>query len=114
MGPAVDVVDVMEYRLGVHRHQVQGGMTHAALGRNLLRDASHFFCVAAQEQGFQAVVVVQMDVHGGHHQVVGVVLQIGEPLRQPALKVVGPWSEFPAIAFPAILPIGARVGNDGA
>ena len=56
---------------------------HDGVGKaaNLLRRA-------AQDHGFQAMVVVQVGMHRRHRQVVVVVLQAGDALHQVALVVV--------------------------
>ncbi len=71
---AVPAVDVVADALDFDRHQIDLAVAHAALGGDLSGQGAHVGSRAAQKQGFQAVIVIEVDVHAGYDQVVRVVL----------------------------------------
>ena len=75
-------------RLGFHRNQVEKTVANAPLGDELFREGTNVVGVTTQKQGFQAVVVIQMDVHGRDDDIVGMVLEIVETFGQAAFVVV--------------------------
>lgn len=81
-------VDMMRRNFGFNRDQVEGAVAHPPFGRKFFGESSHIFCMATQDDGFQAIVMIEVDVHRGHHQIVCVMLQIGEALAEPAFMVV--------------------------
>src|SRR5574343_1771380 len=86
MGFAAFVVGVMVF--GFEGDHVELAVANAAFGHQGVGELSDVGRRALEDHAFQAVVVVEMAVHGGHGQVVVVVLQAGQPFGQFALVVV--------------------------
>lgn len=85
MGTAVNM-PMDAFRL--HRHEVEGSMAYAPLGGDAFRNGAYFSRGTAQKKRFQAMIMVQVDMHCGDHQIVGIVLQLSQPLREPPFVVV--------------------------
>jgi hypothetical protein len=78
--PTVDVVmHMLMAAFDFDRYQIDLAVAHAAFGGNLFCQRAHTGRRAAQEQGFQAIIVIEVNVHAGDDQVMRVVLQIGQP-----------------------------------
>src|SRR5574343_1396573 len=86
MGFAVFVVGVMVFSF--QRDDVELAVANAALGHQRIGELPDIGRRAFENHAFQAVVVVEMAVHGRHRQVVVGVLQAGQALGQFALVVV--------------------------
>ena len=56
-------VDMVRRDFGFHRDQVEGAVAHATFGRELFGEGPHVFCTATQDDGFQAVVMIKVDMH---------------------------------------------------
>ncbi len=74
--------------VGFQGDEIDPPVAHAALGDQAVGEASDLGCRAAQDDRLQAVLVVEVAVHGGHREVVVIVLEGGEALGQLALVVV--------------------------
>lgn len=72
----------------VYADEVEFAVVHAALRTDRVGKLLHLGCGAAQDHGFDAVVMVQVRVQGGHGQVMVRVLQTGQALAQVTLMVV--------------------------
>jgi hypothetical protein len=70
------------------RDDVELAVAHAALGRHGVGEGAHRAGGPLEDHAFEAVVVVEMGVHGRHGQIVMAMLQDGEPLGEIALVVV--------------------------
>ena len=89
------------YRYG---HQVQVAVTHPPARNELIGEALDSGQRAAQDAGLQTMIVVEVDVQGGHRQVVMVMLGIGELAGQVApVVVVDVGENADAIAFRILL-----------
>lgn len=77
-------VNVAVALVQVDRDEVQVSMAYLGFGHERIGEVSYMLSIAPQDHGFQAVVVVQMHVHGGEHQVVMFVLQAGDAFGQSA------------------------------
>jgi hypothetical protein len=84
----VRVVVVVAAGIDVHRNQIQTTMPHLRLGSEGVGEGLNGRRGPAQHHGLQAVLVVQVHVHGRQHEVVVVVLQAGQALSQIAGVVV--------------------------
>jgi hypothetical protein len=82
------MMNVVVVALDFDRDQVYLAVADAAFGGDCFRQGAYFSRWAAQKQGFQAVIVVEVDVHAGDDQVMRVVLQIGEAFGQAAFVMV--------------------------
>ena len=71
-----------------HRYEVQTAVAHARLGHHGLGEGLHRCCRPAQDHHFDAVIVIQVRVGGGHRQLMVRVLHVGESQRELALVVV--------------------------
>jgi len=81
--PAVGMV------LGLlHGHEVQAAVTHAGLGRQAAGELAHGGHGSLQHCRLEAVLVVEMHVHGRDDQVVMRVLALGDPFGEIARMVV--------------------------
>ena len=83
---AVAAVAVLGVLLGTD--QVQLAVAHAALRHEALAERPDGLDAALEDHRLDAVVVVEVRVHGRDDQVVVVVLQRGEPFGEVALVVV--------------------------
>jgi hypothetical protein len=68
--------------------QVELAVAHPALGDQGIGKAAHGGGRSAQDHAFEAVLVIQVGMQGGHRQVVLTVLQGREAFRQVAFVVV--------------------------
>ena len=59
----------------VHRDQIQLAVVHPALGNYGVRKLAYRVGVAAQDYGFETIIVIEMRMHGGHREVVLIMLQ---------------------------------------
>ena len=87
----VDVVMVMMCAAGglrFHRDHVELAMAHALLGDQGLGKLHHLLRMAAQDHGLDAIVVIQMRVHGRDSHVVMIVLDLREPAGELSLVMV--------------------------
>ena len=86
-GPGVHVV-LMAVAVAMvvhfHRHHVEPPVTDLALGHQLVGELAYFGGRAPQDDGLQAIVVVEMHMHRRQHQLMMFVLKIGEPLGKVA------------------------------
>src|SRR5262245_45528635 len=91
---AVDVASVnmspvnMSVVPNFRRNEMELAVAHAALARGLVRKRPQLGGRAAQDGDLQAGVVVEMDMHGGHLQVVMTMLRFGEPLAKRTRLVI--------------------------
>lgn len=72
----------------LHRDEVQAAVTHTGLGREAAGELAHGPHGSLQHRSLEAVLVIEVHVHGRDHQVVVSVLAPGEPLGQIARVVV--------------------------
>ncbi len=68
--------------------QVELAVAHAAFGDQRIGKAAHRRGRPAQDDAFEAVLVVEMGMHGGHGKVVLAVLQDGQTFGQVAFMMV--------------------------
>lgn len=99
-------------RLG-HGHQMQTAVAHPGLGHHRLGEGLHLGRRAAQDHHFDAVIVIQVGVGGGHRQRVVGVLHVGQPQRELALVVVVDVAQG-GDARPVRLGLGAGLAHVGA
>ena len=85
MGVLMAVVVVLFH---IHRHDIDLPVAHAALGHDAFANAAHFGGGAAQQRGFEAVVVVEMAVERGDDVLAVVVLDVVEQVLEPVAVVV--------------------------
>ena len=84
--------------------QVELAVAHAALGDQRIGKAAHRRGRPAQDDAFEAVLVIEMGMHGGDGKVVLTVLQGGQALGQVAfMMVVDVGQVGDAMARPAAL-----------
>lgn len=69
-------------------NQIKLPMAYATFSRQLFGKGANIFRVSAKEQGLQAIIVIQMDMHGRHHQVMSLMLKTGQALGQMTFMVV--------------------------
>src|SRR5574343_112923 len=86
MGFAAFVVGMVVF--GLQRDHVELAVTDATFGHQGVGKLPDVGRRTFEDHAFQAVVVVEVAVQGGHGQVVVVVLQAGQPFGQFALVVV--------------------------
>lgn len=70
------------------RHQIHLPMTHAAFGDQRLRKAFHLRCRAAQNRCFQAMIVIEMDMHRRHTHIMMRMMGCRHPRGKIALVMV--------------------------
>ena len=90
-GMQMDVWRRVVVRMAAARFQtdeVELAVMNATLGCQLIGKAPHIRSRTLEDNGFDAMLVVQVAMHARHRQVVVVVLQAGQPLCQDALMVV--------------------------
>src|SRR5712664_1180189 len=86
-GPSVYVIlmgMVVAMLVHFHRHHIEPPVTDLALGHQLVGELAHLGSGAAQDDGLQAIIVVEVHVHRRQDQLMVFVLKIGEPLGQVA------------------------------
>jgi hypothetical protein len=76
------------------RNKMELAVTHAALVCGLVRERSQLGGRAAQDGNLQAGIVVEMDMHRRHLQIVMVMLRFGELLAKRPRRRAEP-SEHP-------------------
>ena len=84
---SIMVMSVATVRHG-HRHQVEIAVPHATPGDELVGKFPNSTEGAAQHAGFQAVIVIQMNMQSSHRKIVMVVLRIGQLPGQVALVMI--------------------------
>jgi len=72
------------------RNKMELAVTHAALACGLVRERSQLGGRATQDGNLQAGIVVEMDMHRGHLQIVMAMLRFGEPLAERARRRAEP------------------------
>jgi len=78
--PTVDVVmHMLVVAFDFDRHQIHLAVAHTAFSGNLFCQGPDVGRCTAQEQGFQAVIVIEVNVHAGYDQIMRMVLQISQP-----------------------------------
>jgi hypothetical protein len=83
VGMAVAVVIVFML-IQIHRYEVQSTVAHLRLGDEQVGERADLLRGAAQEQRLHAVVVIEVHVHGRQYELVMLVLEVGEALREIA------------------------------
>ncbi len=68
--------------------QIELPMTHPAFGRECLSEVAHSRDGSLEQNGFNALLVVQMRMHRGDGQIVMCVLNAGQPFGQVTLVMV--------------------------
>jgi len=81
-------VALRTHRANVHRNGIKPSMTNSGLRHHSLSELCDGCRRAAKNDGFDAIVVIQMSMHGGDGHVVMVVLHAREPARQLPLVMV--------------------------
>ena len=71
-----------------HPNQVQLTMAHTPLGDQGVREVPHRIDASLEDDGLQALVMVEMGVRRRHREIVMRVLQAGESLAELALVMV--------------------------
>lgn len=74
--------------LGFQRHHVEMTMAHAAFGDQRIGELSDIRLLPLENDAFQTMIVIEMGVHRCHRQIVMIMLQRGQALRQFAFVVV--------------------------
>jgi len=83
-----------------HRHKMEVAVTHAAPGDELVGKFLHTPQRPAQHAGLQAMIVVEMDMQGGHREIVMVMLRIGElPGKIPLVMIVNVGQDADAVTI---------------
>ena len=70
------------------RDEVEATVADLGLGHELVGERADLLGSAAQNQRLHAVVVIQMHMHGRQHDLVMLVLEIGEALGEIARMVI--------------------------
>ena len=78
----------MLYRSQFYRYQVEGAVPDPGFGGKFIAETVDMLGRAAQKQGFQAIIMIQMHMHGRHNQIMRFVLDIGQAFGQIAFMVV--------------------------
>jgi len=84
---SVFAVRVTTVRHG-HRHQVKVAVPHAAPGDESIGKLLDAAQRPAQHAGFQAMIMIEMNMQSGHRKIVMIVLRIGELPGQVTLVVI--------------------------
>ena len=61
----------------LHRHEVESSVSYLRFGHQRIGERAHLTGTSSQHQSFNAILVVEMDVHRRQDDVVMLVLQIG-------------------------------------
>jgi len=69
-------------------NQIKLPMTYATFGRQFFGKGANIFRVSAKEQGLQAIIVIQMDMHGRYHQVMSLMLKTGQALGKMTFVMI--------------------------
>lgn len=75
-------------RLDLDRDRMELSVTHAWLCHHGLRKMHHGLRRSAQDHGLDAIVVVEVGMHGGHGYIVMIVLHAGQSAGELPLVVV--------------------------
>src|SRR5262245_3817195 len=71
-----------------HCNRMELAVPHAFLRHHRCREMPYLFSGAAQDHGFEAVVMVEMSMHRGYGEIVVLVMHVGEATRELPLVMV--------------------------
>lgn len=79
---------VMFNGIRIDRHQIHQTMPNARFRADFLGEAAHILGRATQKQGFQTVFMIEVHVHGTDNQIVRMMLQMCQSLREVPFVMV--------------------------